>query len=147
MVSGRNWNSSELSCMSLLLTGMKMIHTKMKDQEWSQHFSHYKSMVIFQDAQGQLTPQSLVRSSRISNTSEMLWMYLLHASMKKIRSKMKALQCSQHFPHYNPMTAIRCRGNQFQSDLALNLLQLFPLSNVASDKIFKKRAKLTYPRR
>ena len=33
---------------------------------------HYKSMVIFPDAQGQLTPQSLVRSSQISNLSEIL---------------------------------------------------------------------------
>ena len=54
-------------------------------------FSHYKSMGIFPDAQGQLTPQSLVRSGRISNSSEMLWMSSLPASMK-IRSKMKALE-------------------------------------------------------
>ena len=40
--------------------------------ECSQDFSHYKSMGIFPDAQGQLTPQSLVRSGRISNSSEML---------------------------------------------------------------------------
>ena len=55
VVSSQNWNSSKLSCMSLLPTRMKMIHTKMKELEWSQHFSHYKSMGIFQDAQGQLT--------------------------------------------------------------------------------------------
>ena len=58
VVSSRKWNSSKLSSMSLLPTRMKMIHTKMKELEWSQHFSHYKSMGIFQDAQGQLTPQS-----------------------------------------------------------------------------------------
>ena len=58
VVSSRKWNSSKLSCMYLLPTRMKMIHTKMKELEWSQHFSHYKSMGIFQDAQGQLTPQS-----------------------------------------------------------------------------------------
>ena len=39
--------------------------------ECSQHFSHYKSMEIFSDAEGQLTSQSLVRSGRISNSSEM----------------------------------------------------------------------------
>ena len=54
-------------------------------------------MGIFTDAQGQLTPQSLVRSSRISNLSEMLWMSLLPASMKKIRSKMKALEWTQNY--------------------------------------------------
>ena len=69
-------------------------------------------MGIFPDAQGQLTPQSLVRSGRISNSSEMLWMFSLPASMKKIRSKMKALEWTQHFPHYNPMGAICCHGNQ-----------------------------------
>ena len=84
----------------------------MKELECLQDVSHYKFMGIFPDAQGQLTPQSLVRSGRISNSSEMLWMFLLHASMKKIRSKMKALEWSQHFPHYNPMGAIRCHGQQ-----------------------------------
>ena len=54
-------------------------------------------MGIFKDAQGQLTPQSLVRSGRILNSSEMLWMFLLPASMKKIRLKMKALEWTQHY--------------------------------------------------
>ena len=72
VVSGRNSNSSKLSCMSLLPTRSKMIESKMKKLEWSQHFSHYKSIGIFPDAKGQLTPQSLARSGRISNSSEML---------------------------------------------------------------------------
>ena len=54
-------------------------------------------MGIFPDPQGQLTPQTLVRSGRISNSSEILWMISLPASMKKIRSKMKALEWSQHY--------------------------------------------------
>ena len=112
VVSGRNLSSSKLSCMSLLPARMRMIDSKMKELECSQDFSHYKSMGIFPDAQGQLTLQSLVQSSRISNLSEMLRMFLLPASMKKIRSKMKAIECSQHFPHYNPMGAICCHGHQ-----------------------------------
>ena len=46
-------------------------------------FSHYKSMGNFLDAQGQLTPESVavVRSGRNSNTSEILCMSLLPASM------------------------------------------------------------------
>ena len=112
-VSGRNLNSSKLSCMSSLPARMRMIDSKMKELECSQDFSHYKSMGIFPDAQGQLTPhKSFVRSGRISNLSEMLWMFSLHASMKKIRSKMKALEWTQHFPHYNPMGAICCHGDQ-----------------------------------
>ena len=74
VVSGRNLISSELLCMSLLPARMRMIDFKMKELECSQDFSHYKSMGIFPDAQGQLTPQSLVRSGRILNSFEMLWM-------------------------------------------------------------------------
>ena len=97
VVSGRNLNSSKLSCMSSLPARMRLIKSKMKELECSQDFSHYNSMRIFPDAQGQLTPQSLVRSGRISNSFEILWMSSLPASMKKIRSKMKVLEWSQHY--------------------------------------------------
>ena len=86
--------------MSSIPARMKKIQLKMKALECSQDFSHYKSMGIFPDAQGQLTPQSLVRSGRISNSFEMLWMSMLPASMKKIRSKMKALEWSQRIQQF-----------------------------------------------
>ena len=47
-------------------------------------FSHYKSMGIFPDAQGQLIRKSL----------------------------MNELEWSQDFPDFNPMGAICCHGNQ-----------------------------------
>ena len=53
-------------------------------------------MGIFQDAQGQLTLQSMVGSGQISNSSKTLWLSSLPAKMKKNRSKMKVLECSQH---------------------------------------------------
>ena len=105
-------NSSEMLWMFSLPASIKKIRSKMKELECSQDFSHYKSMGIFPDAQGQLTLQSLVRSGRISNSSEMLWMSSLPESIKKIRSKMKALEWSQAFSHYNSMGAICCHGNQ-----------------------------------
>ena len=111
VLSGRNLNSSKLLCMSSLPARMRVIESKMKELECSQDYSHYKSMGIFPDAQGQLTPQSLVRSGRISNSSEMLWMSSLPESIKKIRSKMKVLEWSQAFSHYNSIGAIRCHGN------------------------------------
>ena len=110
VVSGRNLNSSKLSYMYSLPARIRMINSKMKEQVCSQDFSHYKSIGIFPDAQGQLTPQSLVESG--SNLSEISWLSSLPASMKKIRLKMKGLACSQHFPHYNPMGAICCHGHQ-----------------------------------
>ena len=112
MGSCPNSNSSELLWSVLLSARMKEIHPKMKVLEWSQHFSHYKSMRIFQDAQGQLTHRSLIQSCRISNPFEILWLSSLPARIKKNQSKMKELEWSQDVPHYNPMAAICCHGNQ-----------------------------------
>ena len=112
MESCRNSNPSKLLWLVLLSARMKKIHPKMKVLEWSQHFSHYKSMGIFPDAQGQLTHKSLVGSCRISNPFEILWLFLLPARIKKNKSKMKKLEWSQDFPYYNPMGAICCQGNQ-----------------------------------
>ena len=50
-------------------------------------------MGIFSDAQEQLTQQSLVESGRNSASSEIFKMSWLPASMKKILSKMKGLEC------------------------------------------------------
>ena len=53
-------------------------------------FSHIKSMGIFfffLDAQGQITPYSVVRSGRNSNSSEILCMFLLPASSERIGIK------------------------------------------------------------
>ena len=94
----------------------------MKVLEWSQHFSHYRSMGIFPDAQGQLTHKSLVGSCRISNPFEILWLSLLPARIKKNKSKMQELEWSQDFPHYNPMGAICCHGNQSSDPILLKTL-------------------------
>ena len=116
--SCRNSNPSKLLWLVLLSARMKKIQSKIKVLEWSQHFSHYKSMGIFPDAQGQLTHKSLFGSCRISNPFKILWLSLLPARIKKNISKMKELEYSQDFPHYNPMGAICCHGNQ-SSDLIL----------------------------
>ena len=112
MESCRNSNSSDLLWLVLLSARMKKIHPKMTALEWSQYFSHYKSMGIFPDAQGQLTHKSLVGSCWISKPFKTLWLFSLPARIKKIQSKMKELEWSQGFPHYNPMGAICCHGNQ-----------------------------------
>ena len=116
-IKGRN-SVANLPKFKLIQAFMHVLDTckneedpiKMKALDCSQDFSHYKSMGIFSDAQGQLTRQSLVRSGRISNSSDILWMSSLPASMKKIRSKMKALEWTQHFPHYNCMVAMETGG-------------------------------------
>ena len=52
--------------------------------------------IDFSHTQGQITPQSEVGSGRNSNSSEKLWLSFLLPSMKKIRSKLKALEWPQH---------------------------------------------------
>ena len=59
--------------------------------------------IIFSDAQGQLTPKSVMESCRNSNPSKLLWLVLLSARMKKIHPKMQVLEWSQHFSHYISM--------------------------------------------
>ena len=54
VVSGRNLNSSKLSCMSSLPARMGLIKSKMKELECSQDVSHYKPMGMFPDAKVQL---------------------------------------------------------------------------------------------
>ena len=77
--------------MSSLPARMKKIKLKMKVLDCSQDFSNYKFMGIFPDAQGQLTLKSKVRSGQISNPSKTLWLSSLPAKMKKIQSKIEAL--------------------------------------------------------
>ena len=52
VVSGRNWNSSKLSCMSSLPARTRMIDSKMKELDCSQDLYHYKSMEFFETLKG-----------------------------------------------------------------------------------------------
>ena len=74
MESCQNSHPSKLLWLTLLSARMKKIHWKMKVLEWSQGFSHYKSMGIFPDTQRQLTHKSMVGSCRISNPCTLLWL-------------------------------------------------------------------------
>ena len=74
-------------------------------------FSHCRSMGNFLVAQGQLTPQSVVQSGRNSNSSEILCMSSLPASIKRIGSKATEKRWRQRFPHYKSMGAFCCHGN------------------------------------
>ena len=91
--SGRNSNSSEMLWMSLLLPRLKKIEDPNKN-EGARVVTTLK--IDFSHSQGQITLQSRVESGSNSNSSEMLWLSLLLPSMKKIRSKLKALDWPQH---------------------------------------------------
>ena len=68
----------------------------------------------FFGTQGQLTPQSVVQSHRNWNSSGILCMSSLPASIKRIGSKTTEKRWRHHFPHYNSMGAFCCQW----SDLA-----------------------------
>ena len=75
--------------MSSFLAKMKNIYRKMKALEWPQHISHCKSMGIFPDAQGQLTPQSDVGSSRNSNSVKTFIIVLVTCTSKNEEDPIK----------------------------------------------------------
>ena len=52
MESCLNSNSSKLFMVGLITCTNEEDQSKMKSLEWSQYFSHFKSMGIFLDAQG-----------------------------------------------------------------------------------------------
>ena len=52
-------------------------------------FSHYKSMGNFSDAQGHLTLQGMLRSGRNLNTSEILCLSSLPASLKSDKTQQR----------------------------------------------------------
>ena len=59
--------------------------------------------INFSDAQGQLTPKSVMESCRNSNPSKLFWLVLLSARMKKIHPKMQVLEWPKYFSHYKFM--------------------------------------------
>ena len=122
--------------MSSLPTRMKLIYTKMKELEWSQDVFHYKSIGIFQDAQGQLTPQSLFEFGPNPNLSKILWLSSLPASMKNIPSKMKALACSQQIPIITLWELSIAMDARVLIRSGPKPNASFPLPNYASDKIW-----------
>ena len=76
----------------------------------------------FLDAQGQLTPKSVVRSCPNSNSSEILCMSMLPASIKRIGSKTTEKRWRHHFPHYKSMEAFCCHKHQSFDPISLKTL-------------------------
>ena len=104
----------------------------MKVLEWSQQISNFKSMQFFYDAQGKLTPQSEVGSTLNSNSSKLLWLSLLPARMKKILSKMKALEWSHQCYIINQFLRCSRADNSFIGDGILTKFKLIAAFIVVS---------------
>ena len=103
LVSGRNSYTFKLSYMFLLSARIKMIELKMKELECSNQFSRRSR-----------TANSAVLGPIWSNfelVSDVMDV-LVTCKNKEDPIKMKPLEWSQDFPHYNPMGAICCHRNQ-----------------------------------
>ena len=94
---GPKSNSSNLLC--LLPATLMMIRSKMNELAWKHHFPIISLWEIFRP-QGQLTPSSVVRSGRNSNSSESLCMFLLPPNIKRIGSKTTEKRWRHHCPHH-----------------------------------------------
>ena len=84
----------------------------------------------------------MVQSGWNSNSSEILCISSLPASIKRIGSKTTKKRWRHRFPHYKPMGAFCCYGNQeFWSNLPQNLMQPFPHPSDATYNIWSRLAK------
>ena len=84
----------------------------------------------------------MVRSGRNSNSSKILCMSSLPASIKRIRSKTTEKRWRHHFPHYKSMGGFLLPWKpEFWSNLPKNLMQPFPHPNDATNKIWSRLAK------
>ena len=93
--SGLKSNSSEILCMSSLPASIKRTWSKTTEKRWRHHNMSIENLIR---PQGHVTPKWLIRSSRNSNSSEILWLSWLQASLTKIRTKMSELAWRHHFP-------------------------------------------------
>ena len=67
----------------------------------------------------------------------------LPASMKKIRSKMKALEWTQHFPHYNSMVAMETSGRIWPNfELVRDLMNVLVTCKYEEDPIKNEGARV-----
>ena len=73
-------------------------------------FPHCKPMEIFSDTQWQGSPQSMVGSSQISNSSKLLYI-ILTFKYEDNPIKTAEKERRRRYPKYNPMGDIYCHGN------------------------------------
>ena len=105
-------NSSKLLCLSSLPASLMMIRSKMNKLAWRHHFPFYKSIGNFLDLKAANSLVPVVQSGRNSNSSEILCISSLHASIKRIGPKTTEKSWRHHFPSYKSMGAFCCHGYQ-----------------------------------
>ena len=85
--SGKNLISLKILCLSWPTASLMTIESKLKAVWCPQHFLHYKSIGNFFHAQGRVTPKPIFRSGRKLNSSEILCLSLISASLSASNKK------------------------------------------------------------
>ena len=106
--SGQNSLVRDFTPVQMICKSHNPIKTK-KAMLWTVSIWH------FFGTQGQVTAKWIVRSGRNSNSSEILWLSWLPASLKMIWSKVKALSSRQHFLHHTVYGKNFCRSRASNS--------------------------------
>ena len=106
---GPKSNSSELLCLSWLPATLMMIRSKMNELAWRQHFPIISLWEFFKRSRA---ANSVVRSGRNSNSSEILCMSPSPASIKMIGLKTTEKMWRHRFPYYKSMGDFCWHGNQ-----------------------------------
>ena len=122
---GRKSNSSELLCLSWLPATLLMLRSKMNELAWRQHFpiislwDFFNSRAANSVVSGPIWPNL--------NSSEILRMSSLPASIKGIGSKITEKGWRHRFPHYKSMGDFCCHGHQsFDLICPKTLCSLYP---------------------
>ena len=115
----------------------KRIRSRTAEKKWRHRFSHYKP--IFSDVQGQVTPQSVVKSGQNLNSFELSYMSLLPASMGRNGSKAAKKKWRHRFSHHNP---ICYHGNQCSDLLIQALMYVIITCKYEKDQIKNIREKV-----
>ena len=113
-------------------------------------FSHYKSMgnffrrsrgsiLLWRECSGVLFWREWSDLAEIQ-TCPRFYACPCYCKFKKIKSKLKVLAWRHCFPHYKPIGACCCHGNQFWSDLPQMLMHPFPHPSDAAHKIWSRLA-------
>ena len=137
--SGRNLNPSNSSCLSLLPVIMMKIEFIVTEKKWRHHFLYYKYMGKNFSTQGRITPKWIIRSGLTSNLFELLFLFLLSASLTKIQSKVTEKSWRHNFFHCSRACNSKMTGQiQPKFELMLDFMPVLVTCKFDKDLIHSK---------
>ena len=106
---------------ALIAAILVVIQSQMNELAWRHHLPIISLWEIFRRSRA-ANSESVVRTGRNSNSSEILCMSLLPASIKMIGWKSTEKRWRHYFPHYKSMGAVCCHGHQTLDPVCLKTI-------------------------